>query len=130
MGIPRLVMVFAALALASATALAETPAEKNQAKLAKMLEGRTAGEPQTCIPGFAANRLEIIDGVALVYNAGGTIYVSKPKQPEQLGRDDILVVERYSGQLCYNDVVRTVDRYGGFMTGVLFLEKFVPYKKN
>ncbi|MET0282790.1 MAG: hypothetical protein ABW278_16910 [Steroidobacteraceae bacterium] len=129
MHIPRLVVVAAALALASAPAHSQTRAEKNQARLAKMLEGRTAGEPLTCIPGYAANRLEVIEGVALVYNAGNTLYVAKPTQPDQLRRDDILVVERYSGQLCHTDVVRTIDRSGGFLTGVLFLDKFVPYKK-
>jgi hypothetical protein len=129
MDISRLVIA-AGLALACATAHAETRIEKNQAKLAKMLEGRVAGEPQTCIPGFAANRLEVIDGVALVYSFGDTLYVAKPTQPGQLVRDDILVVERFGGQLCHNDVIRTVDRYGGFMTGVLFLGKFVPYKKQ
>lgn len=130
MGKSRLLVVATVLALVSANAHTETRAEKNQARLAKMLEGRTAGEPLNCIPGFAANRLEIIEGVALVYNGGDTLYVAKPTQPEQLRRDDILVVERYSGQLCHTDVVRTIDRSGGFLTGVLFLEKFVPYKKQ
>lgn len=124
------IIAAAVIALVGATSHAETRAEKNQARLAKMLEGRTAGEPQTCIPGYAANRLEIIEGVALVYNGGDTLYVAKPSQPEQLRSDDVLVIERYSGQLCNTDVVRTVDRSGGFLTGVLFLEKFVPYKKQ
>jgi hypothetical protein len=126
----RPIVAVLALALASAGALAATRAEKNEAKLAKMLEGRTAGEPLSCIPGFAANRLEIIEGVALVYTLGDTLYVAKPTQPDQLRRDDVLVVQRYTGQLCHTDVIRTVDRMGGFQTGVLFMEKFVPYKKD
>lgn len=125
----RPIIAVLALALASAGALAATRAEKNEAKFAKMLEGRTAGEPLSCIPGFAANRLEIIEGVALVYTVGDTLYVAKPTQPDQLRRDDVLVVQRYTGQLCHTDVIRTVDRMGGFQTGVLFMEKFVPYKK-
>jgi hypothetical protein len=137
MFIHRPLVAAIALALVSATALPATRAEKiaarvqkNEARLAKLLEGRTAGEPLTCIPGYAADKLEIIEGVALVYSSGETLYVAKPAQPEQLRRDDILVVERYSGQLCYSDVVRTIDRNGGFLTGVLFLGKFVPYKKS
>lgn len=126
----RPIIAVLGLVLASTGAIAATRAEKNEAKLAKMLEGRTAGEPLSCIPGFATNRLEIIEGVALVYTVGDILYVAKPTQPDQLRRDDVLVVQRYTGQLCHTDVIRTVDRMGGFQTGVLFMEKFVPYKKG
>lgn len=121
------------LALAGATADAATRAEKNaaknEAKLAKMLEGRTAGEPVSCIPAFKGSRLEVIQGIAMVYEEGGVVYVSRPTQPDSLRSDDILVIDRYGGQLCHTDIVRTIDRMGGYFTGVVFLGKFVPYRK-
>ncbi len=120
----------AVLALAAATAHSADWVEKNEAKLAKMLEGRTAGEPVACIPMPKGSRLEVLDGVAMVYNSGDTLYVARPSDPKMLGRDDVLVIERYSAQLCHTDVVRTIDRQGGYFTGVVFLEKFVPYKKQ
>ena len=58
------------------------------------------------------------------------IRVARPTQPDTLRRDDIIVIDRFGGQLCHNDVVRTVDRNGGYFTGVVFLEKFVPYRKH
>ena len=119
----------ATLALAGPTAgLAKIPAE-NEAKLARMLEGRTAGEPVSCISALNSNRLEVIEHVGLVYDAGSTIYVARPTDPRQLGRDDVVVIDRHGGQLCTSDVIRTIDRYQGFTTGAVFLDRFVPYSK-
>jgi len=119
-----------ALALTGATAVSARSAEENEAKLARMLEGRTAGEPVSCISALQSNRLEVIEEVAIVYDAGDTIYVARPSDPRSLGRDDVIVINRFGGQLCHNDVIRTVDRYQGFTTGAVFLEEFVPYKRG
>src|SRR4051812_25594703 len=112
MKITKCLMAGAVLALAAAAANAAGSTDKNEAKLAKMLEGRTAGEPISCIPAVKGNRLEVLEGVGMVYKSGDTIYVAKPTHPEDL-RDDILVVERFGSQLCNTDVVRTIDRTGG-----------------
>jgi hypothetical protein len=107
-----------------------TKAEMNEAKLAQLLKGRTAGTPVTCIPAFQSNRLDVIEGVAMVYGSGDTLYVARPTHPDSLRWDDIVVINRMGGQLCYTDVIRTVDRMSGFTTGVVFLDKFVPYRKQ
>lgn len=129
----RPLIAAALLLVAGATALAaDKPgrAEKNEARLAKLLEGRTAGTPVNCIPAFQADELEVLDGVAMVYGRGETLYVARPKDPKSLRWDDVIVVNRVGGQLCNTDIVRTVDRMSGFTTGVVFLDKFVPYKKQ
>ena len=108
------ILAGAALALTGATAATAGRAEDNEAKLARMLEGRTAGEPVNCISALRSNRLEVIEHVGIVYNAGNTIYVARPTDARQLGRDDIVVI----------------DRYNGFTTGAVFLEDFVPYTKR
>jgi hypothetical protein len=121
------------LLLAGASALAAdkpTRAEKSEARLAELLKGRTAGTPVTCIPSFQADELEVLDGVAMVYGKGETLYVARPKDPKSLRWDDVIVINRVGGQLCNTDIVRTVDRMSGFTTGVVFLDKFVPYKKQ
>lgn len=129
------VRVFAAalLALAATAPQAADKAEKlakNEARLAELLKGRTAGEPLACIPDFQSSRVEVIEGVALVYGSGKTLYVAKPEHPDTVQWDDIMVVKRTGGQLCNTDVIRTVDRMSGFMTGIVFLGKFVPYRKS
>ena len=40
------------------------------------------------------------------------------------------VIERFGSQLCHNDVIRTIDRYQGYITGAVFLDEFVPYTKQ
>jgi len=121
-----------ALVLGGGVATAkQTTAEKGEAKLEKMLEGRSPGTPVSCISAMRSNNLEVIDETAVVYDGGNTIYVARPSDRRQLRRGDILIIERTSGsQLCTNDVVRTVDQSSGFMTGVVFLDKFVPYTKT
>ena len=132
MSTSRLIIAATALVFASATAIAADKSErlaKNEAKLAEMLKGRTAGEPVSCVPEFQSSKLEVIDGIALVYGFGKTLYVSRPDQPDTVQWDDILVIKRMGGQLCNTDIVRTVDRNSGFTTGVIFMGKFVPYRK-
>jgi hypothetical protein len=128
-------LIFAAAVLSFAGAAAHTAekvdknTQENEAKLAHMLEGRTAGEPVSCIPLQRLHELKLIYGVALVYDTGDIIYVSRPTNPEGLRRDDVVIIDRHTSELCNSDVIQTVDRDVGFVTGVVFLGKFVPYKK-
>jgi hypothetical protein len=122
----------AALALVATTATASGSGrnEAGEARLARMLEGRTAGAPVSCINTGRSNKMEVIDGVAVVYDAGKTIYVARPTDPRMLGRNDALVLGRFSGsRLCVQDAMKTIDRSDGFPTGVVFLKDFVPYSK-
>lgn len=125
------ILAGAALALTGATAAsAETRAEKGEARLAKLLEGRQAGNPASCITPFRSDSVTIIDHVGVVYNAGKTIWVSRPvSDPKTLDSDDVLVIERFGSQICKQDVMKTIDRYQGNLTGLVFLGDFVPYTK-
>jgi hypothetical protein len=120
----------ALVAMGASAVSAETLAEKGEARLAQMLEGRTAGEPVNCISAVRSNRLEVIEHVGVVYDAGETIYVSRPSNPKSLGPWDVPVIERFGSQLCKTDLIRTVDRSGGYITGPVFLGDFVPYTKQ
>lgn len=124
-----------ALALAAgATLLAAAPsmaAEKptGEAKLAKMLEGRVAGDPVRCIPLFRSRDATVIDNTAIVYDAGNTLYVNRTSNPASLDSDDIMVTKPHAGQLCRLDTVEMRDRSGFWFTGFVGLEDFVPYRK-
>lgn len=126
---PTWFIAAAALALVAAAHSAGNT-ESSESKLARMLAGRTAGEPVSCIPSFKGTKFEVLEGLAMVYKSGDTIYVARPTNPESLGRDDVLVIDRLGSQVCNTDIVRTVDRTGGYFTGVVFLGKFVPYTKQ
>ena len=130
-----LILAGAAMALTgtSATAagsLSATDKSRGEARLARMLEGRAPGTPVSCINTLRSSDLEVIDGVAVVYNAGRTIYVARPTDPHMLGRNDAIVMDRLSpSHLCVQEQMRTVDRYDHYPTGVVFLQDFVPYTK-
>ncbi len=124
-----------ALALAS-TALVLTgsvavagPKLTPEQRLAKMLEGREAGKPVSCLNNWDTRDMTVLDKTALVYRSGNTIWVNRPQNAQQLDDDDILVTRTSMSQLCRLDIVQTVDRTGGFMTGIVNLGDFVPYRK-
>jgi len=123
-------LAIGALALAGSAAQAKTTAEKGEERLAKMLEGRVAGEPRNCITSFQSRDVQVIDETAIVYDGGTTVWVARPRDPKMLDKFDVLVMERHGSQICANDVMRTIDPTSGFTTGVVFLDDFVPYTRT
>ena len=124
-----------ALALAAGAALLAGPALqakerlRGEQELAELLEGREAGQPVSCIPLGRSQEARIIDKTAIVYDSGRTIYVNRPRHPESLDDDDIMVTRLHTSQLCRLDTVRLHDRSGFYFTGFVGLEDFVPYRR-
>ena len=104
---------------------------KGEKRLAKMLEGRVAGEPQTCIRTLPSERSVTFDKTAYVYGRGDTIYVQRTRNPDKIDDRDTLVIQRFGNatQLCRHDIVTTIDPFIGFMTGVVLFDDFVPYTR-
>ena len=103
---------------------------KGERQLAKMLEGRVAGEPQRCIRTGFNDNMRTIDGTAYVFGRGKTIYVQRTQRPENIDRDDILVSRRFnSSEICKLDLVNTADRSFGMYTGAVFYDDFIPYTR-
>ena len=132
--IKRLATAVAALTiLAAPSAHADEPAEltKVEAELAKIIGDRVAGEPESCIQTVGSLSLMQIDDTALVYRRGDTIWVNYTRTPEAIDDSDYLVIERFNSMsLCRTDRVRTATRSGNFMSGIIFLDDFVPYRKT
>jgi len=130
-GIAAFAMLAAQPALADGTSdAAETEATEGETRLADMLEGRVAGEPQNCIRTRPNYRLTVIDDTAYVYGRGRTIYVQRTRHPDKIDNNDTLVSRRFSGsQICRQDVVNTIDPVLGFFTGAVFFEEFIPYTR-
>lgn len=124
-----------ALLIAAAGALLAGPALQakerltGEQQLAKLLEGREAGQPVSCIPLHRTSESRIIDKTAIVYDSGNVIYVNRPRFAESLDDDDVMVTELHTSQLCRLDTVRMHDRSNFFFTGFVGLEDFVPYRK-
>lgn len=120
----------AALALGAAPASAETAEEKGAARFAELTEGRVAGEPRSCISAMRSNDVEVIEHVGIAYEQGDTLWIARAANPRSLGIGDVPIFNRFGSQLCRHDVIRTVDRYSQFFSGVVFLDDFVPYTKQ
>ncbi len=117
--------------LAAASGAVAAPKEAPEVKLARMLDGRTAGKPVDCINARNTDSIEIIDGAAIVYRTkNGVLYVNRPSiGADSLRRDQILVTKMTGGQLCRMDMVTLVDQGSRFETGAISLGAFTPYAK-
>lgn len=118
----------------AAAALVASPSQagerlSGEAKLAKMLEGRVAGEPRSCISTFVNKESTVIDETAVVYGRGRTIWVNRTAHPQDLDRWDAMLVRQHGTQLCRQDIVTTFDTATGVYTGNVFLTEFVPYTR-
>lgn len=123
-------LAFAAATL-PLTASFGAPRLTPEAELARVLKGRTAGPPVDCISLRHVRSSQIIDDTAIVYDAGGTIYVNRPRAgAESLDRWDTIVTRLYSDRLCSIDTVRLFDSTSRFQTGLVFLSEFVPYRRD
>jgi hypothetical protein len=119
-----------ALALSGSAALAKAPS--GEERLVHMLEGRTAGQPASCISDMRSSKdVQVLDRVGLVFKAGDTIWVARASDPDSIRESDILVVDRWSsGQLCRHDPMRMVDHFDGSLRSIVFLDEFVPYRRS
>lgn len=100
-------------------------------QLAHAVEGRVAGEPVDCIDLHRVRSTQIIPGTAIVYDAGGVVYVNRPRNGADSLNDWSTMVTRLNGtnRLCSIDTVQLIDRGSHMLGGVVFLGEFVPYRR-
>ena len=121
--------------LIAGIALAAGPAQARErlspeAELARALEGRVAGEPVNCINLRSVRGSSVIRGTALLYDAGGVIYVNRPRAgADQLDDWSTQVSRPFGNRLCSIDPVQLIDLTTGSFRGVVFLDEFVPYRR-
>jgi hypothetical protein len=127
----KIILTLAAAAAAFAPAQAGSPDPgKGERKLAQALEGRVAGEPVDCIDLHRIRSSRIIDRTAIVYDAGGTLYVNRPRSGAMSLRDwDVMVSKPFGSRLCRVDTIQMYSPGSNMLSGVVFLGDFVPYKR-
>jgi hypothetical protein len=126
----RKLIFFGLGALLLSTAAAQAaPRLHPEQQLAKALQGRVAGKPVDCVNLQNIRSTQIIDRTAIIYDAGNTVYVNRPRYAQSLDHWDTLVTNLHSSRLCSVDVVRLYDSSSRTWTGTVFLSDFVPYKR-
>ena len=122
-------LAFTALVTAALPAAASAERRTPEAQLARAIEGRVAGEPTRCLRNMRGTSSRIIDGTAIVYEAGGTVWVNRPSGASSLDQWDVLVTRQFGNELCSGDPVRLYDSSSGTDTGLVLLGDFVPYRR-
>jgi len=121
-------VLIGAAAVVASPALAQK--RSPEAELARELRGRVAGEPVKCINLRMVRSSRVINRTAIVYDAGGTVYVNRPRAgADSLNKFDAQVVKPFGSQLCSVDTIQMIDPLSGFFTGNVFLGEFVPYRR-
>ena len=122
--------LFAAAALAASPTASAREKLAPEDQLAKLLEGRIAGEPQDCLPLTSLRSSQIIDKTAIIYRVGSTLWVNRPDGgASSLDDDDILVLKTSGSQLCSIDSIQLHDRSSQKYSGFDSLGKFVTYRR-
>ena len=98
---------------------------------AKLIAGRTAGAPQSCIDLSQSNGPQVIDARRIAYHQSGRReWVSDlPEACPGLRRDVTLIVEVYGSQLCENDRFRTISPGQSIPGAYCRFGKFTPFDK-
>jgi len=124
-------IISAALAgLLLAAPAAAGPKLTPEQQLARELEGRVAGEPRKCVSLTNIRSTRIINDTAIVFDAGSTIYVNRPRGgADSLDQWDTIVTKPFGNQLCSIDTVQLYDNDLRFLSGIVFLGDFVPYRR-
>lgn len=121
-------------ALALTGALAATPAAAQPAQadaaLTERLEGRVAGDPVDCLQLRPLDNSEIVPGTGILFRVGSTLYLNRLRGPTgRLDGTEILVTQPFGSQLCRLDRVQLIDRNSGFASGLITLDRFIPYRR-
>jgi hypothetical protein len=125
--------VVVAAALAGCAATPERQAEqadRAQADLARTLAGRVVGEAQTCLPVDLRDGPRIIAPDTLVYGeTRDRLWLVRAEGCPFLRNDDIVITEVFGGQLCRNDLLRTLPRTGGIPSAACRFGDFTPWQR-
>ena len=127
----RLAVLLSGALLLAAGAAPAAPRLDPESQIARELAGRVAGEPVSCIQLRGIRSTKIIDDTAILYDAGSTIYLNRPRAGrESLDQWDTLVTRTHGSRLCRIDVVQLYDTAARMQTGLVFLGDFIPYRRE
>ena len=130
----RIILALGLLGLAACTqgAPAEPQLGVREAKdLDRLLAGKVAGEPVSCISSYDSSKLQVLGDNILVYRVNKDLIYRNNLQGacRGLAQGDTLVMNRtISSQYCRGDIARSVNLPSGSMSGSCALGDFIPYK--
>lgn len=120
----------AANAMEASGAQADPLSERDQRRMAALLDGKAPGDSQPCITTRPTTQSSIIGNQAILYRVGSTVYRNDlDGMCPTLTSDSTLVVQRYgSSQLCSGEILEIRDPHSGASFGSCVLGEFTPYR--
>jgi hypothetical protein len=99
--------------------------------LAKEIEGKVAGAPQSCISSLDSSKLRVLGDNVVVYRVNKDLVYRGTLEGacRGLAMGDALVMNRPTAtQYCRGDIARSVNFPSGMTTGSCAFGDFVPYR--
>jgi len=129
--IHAIVMASALAGTIAAAAVSQGPAARDRARAERILEGRTAGQPVSCVSQrLLRGNQSLEDGGILFGGNDPIVYVNRPPGGcPTLDSGRILITRTPSSQLCRGDIVTVRDSSGGPEIGSCGLGDFTPYRR-
>jgi hypothetical protein len=121
--------------LAGCAATAEQPmrSAQKQQEYQRLIAGKVAGPPVSCLPTYNANDMIVIDEQTVAFRQGANrVYIAHmPGGCSNLGRAPYTMVTRQFGtsQLCRGDIAQIVDPVNGITVGSCVFGDFTPYTR-
>ena len=107
---------------------------KAEQKLARALQGRTAGPEVDCIANWRGQSdMQIIDDNTILFEDGAVVYVQKPRETcNGIDRNKYaLVVKKVgNGRICSGDINQLIAPMSGVYGGNCVFGPFIPYRKT
>lgn len=128
-----LTIALIASALAACTTAPEpmTRSAEAEAQLSKLLAGKTAGRPVSCLQSWQSGNMVVIDDNTVLFRDSPTrVYRNdfRGYGCQNLGSGRYTLVTRSSGpSLCSGDIAQVVDLGSGINLGSCVMGDFVPY---
>ena len=123
-------LFFAAALAGCSTAPPEPRTARAENELNRLLAGKVAQRPVSCLPSFRSGNMTIIDDGTILFREGRTVYRNDLNggQCNRLGGGHYALVTRQSGGgLCRGDIAQVMDVSSGTTVGSCVIGDFVPY---
>ena len=129
-----LLVIGVGLVACTTTAAQQQPfrSAAKQQEFDRMLAGKVAGPPQSCLPTYHQNDMVVIDESTIAFRQGSSrVYVNHMQGGcSNLGGAYALVTKQFgSANLCRGDIGQVVDLTNHMTVGSCVFGDFVPYSR-
>jgi hypothetical protein len=125
-----LLLIGAALASCTTAPPPPTRSAAKQAEYERLIAGKVAGPPVSCLPTYRQNDMVVIDDNTIAFRDGSRrTYINHMQGGcANLGGPYALVTKTYgTAQLCRGDIGQVVDVANHFTVGSCVFGDFIPY---